>query len=83
MTEDELRGIEAWALGREGGQPVINLVAEVRRLKGLVMDAEWNGAAQWGYVACPWCESDRMPFANDRRVHRPDCPAFTPDGAVR
>lgn len=88
MTEDELVQIERVAeLGGDVWSPGIGLarvhweamralVAEVRRLRGLVNQAEWAA----GYCcqsetrySCPWCDED------EGGVHAPTCPAFPPE----
>jgi hypothetical protein len=33
MTSEEMEAIEVWALGRDGGQRVIDLADEIRRLQ--------------------------------------------------
>lgn len=85
MTDDELKAIEAEALGDCSN--CMGLVAEVRRLRGLIKAAEWF-AGVGGYDSesgCPWCESDG--FYPSSKLghgrHAADCPAFTPDGRVR
>lgn len=48
------------------------LVAEVRRLQGLVKQAEWKGGDGYAYVViCPWCSARAV----DEK-HKPTCPAF-------
>lgn len=77
MTEDELQAIEARSADWRGASPcsedVTLLLAEVRRLWGLIQAAEWCG----GYGcqgetrdSCPWCGVDQGD------CHEPDCPAF-------
>lgn len=63
------------------GSTVLNLVAEVRRLRGLIKSAEWE--SEWsqsigGGSCCPWCDSGK-----GYHPHDVDCPAFTPDGRVK
>ncbi len=74
MTADELAKAEqhfeytegeAWAYGPR-------LIAEVRRLRGLI------DAAHWVEDACPWCQAPAPPRSRPYR-HRPDCPAFGAD----
>ena len=77
MTEAELEAIER-DTDRPG--PVVELIAEVRRLRGLVKEVEKS--AGWHYCdcyGCPWCEAEAgfPSFA-----HEADCPAFTPEGEV-
>ena len=77
MTEAELVHMEVRARGhrptlvgeaRGSHDDVPALVAEVRRLRGLVQAAEWGHG--WQQAMCPWCGAER-PCA-----HEPDCPAF-------
>lgn len=67
-----------------GGEDVFALVAEVRRLRGLIKSAEFCGLTEWTTQArecCPWCAYNaRM---DTKRKHAPECPAFTESGAVR
>lgn len=52
------------------------LIAEVRRLRGLIQQAQWaggDGHAMEVEPVCPWCRM--WPD-----THQPDCPAF---GAIR
>lgn len=79
MTDDELRD-EALAAAVDEDASRARLVAEVRRLKGLVKVAEWSDYFEvpgGDEGVCPWCQ--RMKHAG----HAAGCPAFTPDGAVR
>ncbi len=77
MTDEELKAMHERGVYLDDWR-VLGLVAEVRRLRGLIKDAElagddvWNGETV-GRV-CPWCRTDG---------HDADCPAFAPDGAVR
>jgi hypothetical protein len=61
------------------------LVAEVRRLRGLIKSAEWFHYDD--VKMCPWCGASevRELYGIDRaaRLHESDCPVFTPDGDVR
>jgi len=92
MTEDELKAIEAQcrlsnryvAVG-----DVLSLVAEVRRLRGLISDVHDQGSNTHNEPACPWCGGEQRSWPTwdcvGRRPieHKHDCPAFTPDGSVR
>lgn len=73
MSEDELREIEnnASGVGTE-----LTLVAEVRRLRGLIADAGKRCIDETGW--CPFCEGH-----HDTTASRADCPAFNPDGSVK
>jgi len=53
------------------------LVAEVRRLRGLIKDAEHRGYVGHELSGCPWCDRAQP------KPHRRDCPAFTETGGVR
>lgn len=97
MNDDELKQIEAdlshWST--VGGEATIqSLVAEVRRLRGLVKEVEWDRQGDPHWTACPWgCivktnwdaeeDSDGRVTGAHGYVHDDDCPAFTPDGTVR
>jgi hypothetical protein len=78
MTEQELQAIEARdrakrALGGSPTSDVVALLAEVRRLQGLIKQAEWDGGDGHRYEVescCPWC------CAHQSRGHESDCPAF-------
>lgn len=50
--------------------------AEIARLRALVKAAECPNEDQ-----CPWCWTYTQPGFAD--PHKPDCPAFWPDGRVR
>lgn len=80
MTEDELKAIEN---SRKFDDVVHELLAEVRRLRGLVAAAQFRG--QWERCStchnCPWCGYDST--CNTKRKHAPECPAFTESGDVR
>lgn len=86
MNKEELKRIEAMAeqdLACEVWQEdlVAPLVAEVRRLRGLIKAAECQGAEQYAIHAnCPWCG---YAPGNHKRSHAPECPAFTENGDVR
>jgi hypothetical protein len=79
MTEQELTRIDGNHAGccepnrATGLCDVSLLVAEVRRLRGLIKKSE-DGT-------CRWC--DQWRDGPEARLHAADCPAFTPDGAVR
>lgn len=74
MTEDRLKTIEARA--RPHDADAEELVAEVRRLRGLIEKA--RGAVDgW----CAWCDQ-YVNGVGDPDKH-PDCPAYTPSGEVR
>lgn len=85
MTERELSEIEA-ANGKPISavtQVVADLVAEVRRLRGLVKAVEYNGdsggARDW--AACPWCAACVSTHYNGK--HAADCRAFTESGDAK
>jgi hypothetical protein len=95
MTEAELKAIEARAAdaqlmpGAWSGYANTDrkaLLAEVRRLRGLVKAAEMV-ACRCGMIpeapGCPWCAADSQWGESRFIAHDPDCPAFTPDGSVR
>jgi hypothetical protein len=54
-------------------QDVPALLAEVRRLQGLIKAVEWDGYN--GIDCCPWC-MEPSPDALGRGGHAPTCPAF-------
>lgn len=85
MTEEHLDQFEALAqmtmaisaestTSYSASKACVTLVAEVRRLQGLIKQAEWEGYDQ-GWPCCPWC--DALAFNADA-VHKPTCPAFQP-----
>ncbi len=89
MTEQELAAIEARAeLAHECwpehthhyklGTDTKALIAEVRRLRGLVARVEWINVE--GDNGCPWCAA--WEFEKPQR-HMPSCPAFSAPGVVR
>ena len=86
MSEDELKAIQG---GRPLDDEVRMFADEVRRLRGLVDGAHDQGSNAHNEPACPWyCGEQRRWPAWDCVGRRPiehahDCPAFTPDGAVR
>ncbi len=83
MTADELAKAEqhfeytegeAWAYGP-------SLIAEVRRLRGLIDAAEWAGQCQ-GDDCCPWCQGAPCWYNGLGEVgggHTADCQAFPND----
>jgi hypothetical protein len=91
VSEDELKAIEGWVTNDGGENPwdgvetgarhVIALAAEVRRLRGLIKDAEDHGPNPHAPTKnCPWCEY----FVGDwKRRHAPECPAFTERGDLK
>lgn len=75
MTEDELKSIEARPPPYSNAAAHRALVAEVRRLMGLIKTT-FNNLSR---ADCQWCDGD----GGRLRKHAADCPAFTPDGVVR
>lgn len=63
---------------------VPELVAEVRRLRALIAQAEWTAGRGYGPYeadpdgACPWCDGHRA-MTSGQVGHRADCPAFPPE----
>ena len=92
VSEDELQAIEElWRQEPKTGWPdllvdvVPELVAEVRRLRKLVADAETVGCKCGAYPepsGCPWCPGEQR-HGSEAIDHAADCPAFTPGGRVR
>lgn len=92
MTEQDLANIETWVRQDAAGakpngpvmltpSPVLLMIAEIRRLRGLLKRAERNGNINLG-PCCPWCGAHHtMPHAGPDALL--ECPAFTPDGEVR
>jgi hypothetical protein len=89
MTPTELDAIEARAkdaarFTMEAGDAAdcLALIAEVRRLRGLVKAAE-AAAPHLGerHANCPWCGYWSM--GDVKRKHAPECPAFTESGDVK
>lgn len=99
MTEQELLAIEIraaatnpdrheedWQLSqaeRASLGDVLPLVAEVRRLQGLIKQAEWSGSgAGQGQVweECPWCRGLLEAYGDQPAGHTPTCPAFGHSG---
>lgn len=68
MTEAELKAIEAHGGEWSNGAEVLRLVAEVRRLRGLIK-ATFNDRSR---SDCQWCDGNGAD----------DCPAFTTGGEV-
>lgn len=86
MSEDELKRIEDEGCGCPIKGPdccVEALIAEVRRLRGLVERAETKGQFEHCSTChnCPWCGYDAT--LDTKRRHAPECPAFTENGEVR
>lgn len=79
MTDAELEAIEA----DFRHTPTSMLVAEVRRLRGLVKRVEYRGSSgpAWWYTVCSWCSA--CSSDGSKPPHDADCPAFTESGAVR
>jgi len=86
MKDEELKRIEDEGCGCAMYLPECvarELVAEVRRLRGLVKIAEWLGPDMGRKTySCPWCEACFAPD-EDRAYHDADCPAFAATGDVR
>jgi hypothetical protein len=85
MTEAELAAIDGQVAAgwRFQPGPVPDLVAEVRRLRHLVLEAEWAGSYEaQGDVcpACPWCGGEPKAYGSQPAGHEPACPAFPPKG---
>jgi hypothetical protein len=88
MTEAQLKAIEC----RWMPDDVVPLIAEVRRLQGLIKHVEW--AAGYGEPydhspngACPWCDATQTyigrdylnrPIVCNDGQHLSTCPAFPP-----
>ena len=89
MTDEELKRFEERAYGRLdlNSEPTMHwagvtadrlaLLAEVRRLRGVIALGEHRGQH------CDWCDAFRKPSAGDKDPHATDCPAFNPDGSVK
>lgn len=77
MSEDELKAMEDAAPVDRRVSP---LVAEVRRLRGLVERAQFKGQFQHCTTChnCPWCGYDAT--LDTKRKHAPECPAFAENG---
>jgi hypothetical protein len=55
---------------------IVDLIAEVKLLQGLIKQAEWDSVNGW-CVQCPWCRAfwgASIPVPE--RKHEPTCPAF-------
>lgn len=102
VSEDELKAIEAHLEAVKGRDICASawerldnvcadtrlLVAEVRRLRGLIKRLEWGSCDGCGIRrVCTECKAhndDRDPDTWELvGKHKPDCPAFTPDGTVK
>lgn len=57
---------------------VFVLEREIERLRDLLNDALFEISAP-GCFSCKWCNSDSY----KKSRHRPECPAFHPDGKVK
>jgi hypothetical protein len=91
VTEQELQAIEDMI--EEGAPLVIDLMlgeiapallAEVRRLQGLVKAAETGGPEghdRCNTTGCPWCFEIGDHVTGPR--HDPDCSAFSAPGVLR
>ena len=80
MTGEHLKQLTQWAKLRDHDvcENTLDLVAEVRRLKALVKDAEWAGEHSHGDgPVCPWCRSF------ERSGHFTECRAFAMAGVPR
>jgi hypothetical protein len=85
LTDEELKRIEEQATWVRTKTDVLALVAEVRRLRGLVKEAETHGE-RGGDAACPWCDAVRPRVVTAFTYvepHTMGCPAFNADGSVR
>ena len=85
MTDAELTALEseaAWVArySDDNGSATVlcasvpALVAEVRRLRALVKQAEWASGGAYEWETCPWCNADRP--RGGKGGHYDDCPAF-------
>jgi hypothetical protein len=62
---------------------LLALAREVRRLRGLILDAEWEGQ-NGDKPCCPWCGGVSNPTTSDERAaHSRACDAFVGRGNVR
>lgn len=95
MTDEELDAVLArrdadiarFRVEYEGDREVRALIAEVRRLRGLIKQAETAAGHYEPYNSvsdghCPWCDAFGG-WSIPTKPHKPGCPAFTPDGSVR
>jgi hypothetical protein len=71
MTEEQLKVMEKRWLPDD----VPPLIAEVRRLQGLIEDAELTNGS---WHECPWCGEWLDAQEESGTGHKPDCPAFPP-----
>lgn len=94
MTNEQLAEIEAlagayfdpdpngeWMPSASGllAGSVPGLIAEVRRLQGLIKQVEWSASAGHigGEHACPWCRGNpECAVGGQPHGHKPTCPAF-------
>ena len=69
--------------GCTGSDEFKTLEADNARLRALIKGAEWGDGTQGGRW-CPWCQSkeERGHYAKTQDCAT-DCPAFTPEGAVK
>lgn len=91
MTDEELKRLESLCASPESLvsdafdmlppclQPTA-LLAEVRRLRGLIKNAEH---ANVEYAICPWCGQAEWAPPGAEVPHDDTCPAFTRWGEVR
>lgn len=83
MTEQELVELEGefgWTADYAAGL-MPRLVAEVRRLRGLVERAV---PCEHCCPHCPWCASEEIYLKGESWLsHAADCRAFNPDGSVK
>lgn len=77
MTEQELDNCLD-TFGSWGYVSVDDLVAEIRRLRALVLEKEWAGRDCDGDSCCAWCAEWSF-----MKRHAPDCPAFSAPGVLR
>lgn len=91
LSEEELKRIENEGCGCAMYLPECvarDLVAEVRRLRGLLKRAEWAGYHEClggDEGVCPWCDVEKVmgPIGQPPGQHEPSCPAFTTKGDAR
>ena len=77
MTESELKTYEAEADGVCSS--CMTLIAEIRRLRGLIKDTFNDRSA----ADCQWCDGNPSQGPVAKRRHHVSCPAFTESGDVR
>ena len=82
MTPARLEELKAYARkwGWNTGGMILELAAEVERLRGLIKKAEFVDGDLGAY--CPHCIGVNN-SAYSVSGHRDDCPAFTPEGEVK